>query len=91
MSPSSSTSEDVIRVITNDFLALGGDGIFDPAKPEDGFEYGDDGPLTRDVLVEWFRARPSRMNAADFRSAGEPRWNLPNDLPESCTLPTSDQ
>ncbi len=82
--------EDVIRVITNDFLALGGDGIFDPAKPEDGFEYGDDGPLTRDVLVDWFRARPSRMNAADFRSAGEPRWNLPKDLPESCTLLTSD-
>ena len=56
-----------------------------------GFEYRNDGPLTRDVLVEWFRARPNRMNAADFRSDGEPRWNLPKDLPESCTLPTSDQ
>jgi hypothetical protein len=55
-----------------------------------GFEFRGDGPLTRDVLVDWFRSRPSRMNAADFRSDDEPRWNLPIDLHESCTLPTSD-
>ncbi len=83
--------EDVIKVITNDFLALGGDDILEPPMTAGGFEYRGDGPLTRDVLVDWFRARPSRMNAADFRSDSEPRWNLPIDLPESCTLPTSDQ
>jgi hypothetical protein len=83
--------EDMIKVITNDFLALGGDDILDPPMTAGGFEYRGDGPLTRDVLVEWFRARPSRMNAADFRSAGETRWNLPKHLPESCTLPTSDR
>ena len=55
----------------------------------DGFVFGGRGPLTRDVLVEWFRMQPGRMNAADFQSTDNPRWTLPEELPASCTLPTS--
>lgn len=79
---------DRIAVVSNDFLALGGDGILEPVMPEGGFEYSDDEPLARDILVDWFRQRQGPMNAADFRSDDNPRWNLPTEVPESCTLPT---
>ena len=80
---------DRVAVIVNDFLVLGGDDILTPAMPEDGFVFGGRGPLTRDVLVDWFRMQPGRMNAADFQSTDNPRWTLPEELPASCTLPTS--
>ena len=79
---------DHVAIVSNDFLVLGGDGIFEPVIPEGGFEFGTDKPLTRDVLIDWFRAQETRMNAADFLSDREPRWNLPEDLPASCRLPT---
>jgi len=80
---------DRVAVITNDYLALAGDNILTPAMPEGGFAFGGNGPLTRDVLVEWFRLQPARMNAADFQSTDNPRWTLPDELAASCTLPTS--
>ncbi len=83
--------DDMIKVITNDFLALEGDNILTPAVPEGGFVYGDDLPLTRDVLIAWFRAQEASLSATDFQSKANPRWNLPKDLPESCTLPTLEQ
>ena len=79
---------DDVRIISNDFLVLGGDGIFEPVIPEGGFEFGTDKPLARDVLVEWFLKQEPRMNAASFMSTEEPKWNLPNDLPGSCALPS---
>jgi hypothetical protein len=79
--------DDMIEVITNDFLALGGDDIMTPAAPTGGFVFTDDLPRTRDNLVSWFRTQESPMNAANFRSDDKPRWNLSDDLPESCTLP----
>ncbi len=79
---------DEVAIIANDFLALGGDGIFEPVTPEGGFEFANSKPLARDVLIEWFRAQETRMNAAKFMSDNKPRWNLPKNLPESCTLPT---
>ena len=79
---------DRVDVIVNDFLVLGGDDVLTPAMPEGGFVFDGNGPLTRDVLVEWFREQPSRMNAADFQSTDNPRWTLPEKLPASCTLPT---
>jgi len=80
---------DRVAVIVNDFLVFGGDDILTPVMPEDGFVYDGYGPLTRDVLVEWFRLQPARMNAADFQSTDNPRWTLPDELAASCTLPTS--
>ena len=80
--------DDMIKVITNDFLAMRGDDILTPATPDGGFVYTNHLPRTRDVLVAWFRAQDGPMNAANFRSDDNPRWNLPKNMPGSCTLPT---
>lgn len=79
--------DDRLRVVTNDFLLLGGDGILTPVTPDGGFEIPHGTPLVRDTLVQWFRDRGGRINAAEFLDASEPRWNLPDELPESCVLP----
>ncbi len=78
--------EDSIRLIANDFLALGGDDILTPAIPEGGFELRYDMPLTRDVLVEWFGAHSGDLDPASFRSHASPKWNLPDPFPPSCHL-----
>ncbi|MFQ5608651.1 MAG: bifunctional metallophosphatase/5'-nucleotidase [Woeseiaceae bacterium] len=78
--------DDRVRLIANDFLALGGDDILTPVMPDEGFEYDDGLPVTRDVLVDWFRTAPDRLSASDFSSHGQPRWNVPADLPPTCSL-----
>lgn len=71
---------DRIRVIVNDYLALGGDAILQPAMPTGGFTFDDDLPLVRDVLVNWFRGRGS-LRADDFLTGDAPKWRVPT----SCT------
>lgn len=76
---------DRVRVLVNDYLALGGDDILTPAMPDGGFAIDDSLPLTRDVLLQWFRNGPERLNPADYLSTDRPKWNVPDSLPESCT------
>ena len=76
--------DDRIRLIANDFLALGGDDILTPAIPEGGFELRYDMPLTRDTLVAWFRAGPDTISPEDFRTHRTPKWNLPDGQPANC-------
>ena len=78
--------DDRLRIASNDFLATGGDGILTPAMPADGFDYDDDPRLTRDVVADWLRAHGGSLNAADFQTETDRRWNLPDSLPASCTL-----
>ena len=78
---------DTLRVATNDFLLLGGDGIMVPVTPEGGFNIPSGKPLVRDILVEWFKRRGGTMNAGEFRDPENLRWNLPDPLPEVCSLP----
>ena len=78
---------DTLRVVTNDFLLLSGDGIMAPVIPEGGFNIPNGTPLVRDVLVEWFRRRGGTMNADEFRDPENLRWNLPDPLPEVCSFP----
>lgn len=78
--------EDRVRVIANDFLALGGDDILTPAIPAGGFELRYDMPLTRDVLIEWFDRRGGTLHTADFVTHAEPKWNGTNPLPASCQI-----
>lgn len=78
--------DDRIRVIANDFLAFGGDDVLTPVLPEGGFDVDDSMPLTRDVLVEWFRSRAGSLNPEDFLTTASPKWNVPDSLPASCTL-----
>jgi len=75
-----------VRLIANDFLALGGDDILTPVIRDAGFDIDDSMPLVRDVLVTWFRNGPATLRPEDFSSAGAPRWNVPASLPASCTF-----
>ena len=78
--------DDRVRVVVNDFLVLGGDGILTPilSRLDDADDDGD--TLVRDLLVDWLRAAPETPRAEDFLTQGEPRWDVPADLPASCSL-----
>jgi 5'-nucleotidase len=78
--------DDRVRIAANDFLATGGDAIFTPAMPADGFDYDDDPRSVRDVVANWLRARGGSLNAADFHTEADRRWNLPEFIPATCTL-----
>jgi 5'-nucleotidase len=78
--------DDRVRIATNDFLTTGGDDIFTPAMPADGFDHDDDPRLTRDVVANWLRAHGGSLNAADFQTEADRRWNLPEFIPATCTL-----
>jgi 5'-nucleotidase len=80
---------DPIRLIANDYLAFGGDDILNPAMPEEGFALDGLGPLTRDVLYDWFR-KQERLYPEMFDSSGRPRWTLPAEVPATCRLATDD-
>ena len=80
------SDDDRLTVTVNDYLALGGDGILTPVMPEGGFDVGDGMPLTRDVLVAWFEDNGNSLNPQDFVTAQNPKWNVPDSLPASCTL-----
>lgn len=78
--------EDRVSVVANDFLAFGGDGILAPVLPDGGFDVDDSLPLTRDVLVDWFRSKAGSLNPDDYLSGDKPRWNVPDELPATCSL-----
>ena len=76
--------DDSIRIVTNDFLVTLGDAILTPAVPEGGFDAIDDPRLTRDLLIEWFRTRGGSLNAGDFSTAANPRWNFTESFAAQC-------
>jgi len=78
--------DDRLRIASNDFLATGGDGILTPAMPDGGYEYSNDPRLTRDVVANWLRAHGGSLNAADFQTEADRRWNLSDSIPVSCAL-----
>ena len=69
-----------------DFLVTGGDSVLTPIIPEQGIELDGQGPLVRDVIVDWMRANAGRMNEEQFNSEADPRWNLPQPAPLRCEL-----
>lgn len=78
--------DDRLTVNVNDYLALGGDGILTPVLPDGGFPVDYSMPLTRDVLVEWFRGKGGSLNPEDFLTTDNPKWNVRDSLPETCQL-----
>jgi len=80
------SDDDALRVMANDFLLLGGDGILTPAMPEGGFAMPNGMPMVRDVLVDWFRGHGGRMHADDFFDPDALRWNRPDPMPPECRL-----
>ena len=67
-------------------LGYGGDDVLTPVIPDDGFAIDERRPLTRDVLVDWFRQRAAPLSPDDFRSSDTPRWSLPENFSETCRL-----
>ena len=77
---------DTLRVMSNDFLLLGGDEIFTPVMPSGGFNIPQGTPQVRDILVSWFRGHGGRMHADDFFDPENLRWNRPDPVPLECRL-----
>jgi 5'-nucleotidase len=75
-----------VLIVTNDFLASGGDGVLTPAMPADGFDIDYEGPLVRDVIVDWMRRRSGNLAEEQFNSKLNPRWDLPSPAPVRCEL-----
>ncbi len=78
--------EDRIRVIANDFLALGGDDILTPAIRDDGLAVDQGLPRTRDALLDWLRNNPGELDPSTLRTHDTPKWNVPNSFPDGCVL-----
>ena len=74
-------------VATTDFLATGGDGIFAPVMPAEGFALADDTPLARDVVAEWLRRRGGRLQEAQLVDPSHRRWMHTGALPMDCRAP----
>ncbi len=78
--------EDRVRIVANDFLALGGDAILTPVMPEGGFAFDNSLPLVRDSLVAWLRGRGD-LEGESFSSGDRPKWTVPAEIPAGCALP----
>lgn len=77
--------DDQVSVAVNDFLLLGGDDVLTPVIPDAGFTVPYDTVLVRDALLAWFQDRGGSLHAEDFLDSDNPRWNLPDPFPASCT------
>jgi 5'-nucleotidase len=76
--------DDQVQVVTVDFVATGGDRIFESIMPPGGFEIERDGGTARDAVVEALRKRGGILRADDLIDPANPRWALPGPRPVSC-------
>ena len=79
------SDETVLRVATTDFIATGGDGLFSSIAPRGGYPVPENGPLVRDAIADWLRARGGRLDADDFTRRGAAAWTLPSPTPLDCS------
>jgi 5'-nucleotidase len=75
---------DQLSVVTTDFLATGGDGIFATVTPPQGLTVEETGLMVRDVAADWFRRRGGRMREVDLVDRKNPRWQVPGQVPLKC-------
>jgi 5'-nucleotidase len=75
---------DRLTIVTTDFLATGGDGIFARVMPPGGFSAAEDLPVVRDVVVDWLRRRGGTLREYELINSNEPRWQYPGQLPLRC-------
>lgn len=75
-----------VRVLVNDFLALGGDGILVPIMPDGGFDFDDSLPMTREALISWL-AQEKQLRDEQFLTGDNPKWLVASAIPETCVLP----
>ena len=91
--PDGSEIEDheMLAVMTTDFLAMGGDEIFTPVIPEDGFPIAGSTQLVRETIASWMRERGGNLNATSFSDADNPKWNISESVMMECALPTGER
>ena len=75
---------DMLAVITTDFLATGGDDVLTPVIPEDGFPLATSAILVREAIANWMRQRGGSLNADTFSDAGNPKWSIPESGMAQC-------
>ena len=75
---------DRLLIATSDFLATGGDAIFAPVAPKEGFTIERDIGLVRDVVVDTLRKRGGTLREEQLVDAANPRWTLPGRAPVVC-------
>ena len=78
--------QEMLAVMTTDFLATGGDDVLTPIIPEGGFPIARDTPLVREAIADWMRRRGGSLNADSFSDADSPKWNVPDPIPAACAL-----
>jgi 5'-nucleotidase len=78
------TDAERLLVATTDFLTTGGDGIFVPVTPKDGFALERDIGLVRDVVVDSLRRRGGTLREDQLVDAVNPRWAVPGTPPVTC-------
>ncbi len=78
--------DDTVRVIANDYIALGGDNVLTPVMPAGGYPLNSNMPMTRDVLIAWLSNRGGKITAEDFLATDRPRWNGTFPVPSDCRL-----
>jgi 2',3'-cyclic-nucleotide 2'-phosphodiesterase (5'-nucleotidase family) len=79
------TDTERLLIATTDFLATGGDNIFVPVTPKDGFTLEQDIGLVRDVVVESLRKRGGTLREDQLVDPNNPRWVLPGKAPVTCS------
>lgn len=78
------TDTERLLIATTDFLATGGDNIFVPVTPRDGFTFEQDIGLVRDVVVDSLRKRGGTLREDQLVDLANPRWVLPGRAPVTC-------
>jgi 5'-nucleotidase len=78
------TDTERLLIATTDFLATGGDAIFAPVTPPNGFNIEQDIDLVRDVVVESLKKRGGTLREDQLVDPANPRWTLTGKPPVTC-------
>jgi 2',3'-cyclic-nucleotide 2'-phosphodiesterase (5'-nucleotidase family) len=77
--------DEVLKIVTADFLATGGNGIFSEVIPPGGFALDGDAPLIRDVMQKWLSERGGAISADMFHDENSRRFIYESPPPIDCT------
>jgi 2',3'-cyclic-nucleotide 2'-phosphodiesterase (5'-nucleotidase family) len=78
--------EDTVTAAVVNYLALGGDGVFESVMPEGGYSLQASAPLARDAIADWLQQRGGSISERDFSSDETPKWSLSQDMDKECRL-----
>ena len=73
-----------LLVATPDFLATGGDRVFESVAPPDGFAVERDAGAVRDVIVDALNRRGGILREDQLVDPANPHWTLPGPRPVTC-------